>query len=415
MMTELSLRARFVLGIVLCTGVTLVLLASWGFWLSERVEQSLLNDIMRTNLRLYAQALEHDPLARPPPEGTLQFYRAGSAGMPEQLASLAPGCHRGVAVGDRKFQVLVQDVPAGRIFVAYDLTTHLERRANGWRWFYPILAVALLFIFLTARWASRSILAPVTGLAERLSSIDPRRRNVRLGADFSRHEMAPIAASVDRLLERMDKLVEREQSFTSTASHELRTPLAVIQGATEILAEQTRDKPAAQKALQRMRRAEGEMSEFIQALLLLSREQQIETEPGEYADVAEIVPRVIEDLNDQLDGRPVQMACQCDATLRVQAPRSLVTIVVSNLFRNAIAHTMQGSITCALRDRTLEIRDTGSGIAPEHMQQVFDRNFTTRPGGYGVGLYLSKRICDRFGWQIDLSSTPQGTTASVTF
>jgi len=414
-MTELSLRARFVLGIVLCTGVTVALLAAWGFWFSERVEQSLLNDVMRTNMRLYVQSLERDPLASPPPSETLKFYRGGSPDLPQELATLAPGCHLGVAMGDSEFQVLVQDSPAGRIFVAYDLTNHLQRRANGWRWFYPILGVTLIFIILTARWASRSILAPVTGLAERLSGIDPRRRNVRIGAEFSRHELAPIAASVDRLLERMDGLVEREQSFTSTASHELRTPLAVIQGATEILAEQTRDRPAAQKALQRMRRAEGEMSEFIQALLLLSREQQIETEPGEYADVAEIVPRVIEDLNDLLDGRPVQMACECKVTLRVQAPKSLVTIVVSNLFRNAIAHTMQGSISCALRDRTLEIKDTGSGIAPEHMQQVFDRNFTTRPGGYGVGLYLSKRICDRFGWQIDLSSTPQGTTASITF
>jgi signal transduction histidine kinase len=111
----------------------------------------------------------------------------------------------------------------------------------------------------------------------------------------------------------------------------------------------------------------------------------------------------------------VNVECQCCGSLRVQAPRSLVTIVVGNLFRNALAHTERGSVICEIKERTLSIRDTGPGIAAEHMRQVFDRNFTTRPGGYGMGLYLSKRICDRYGWQLALQSSPSGTTASVTF
>lgn len=414
-MAELSLRARFLLGILFCVGLSIALLAIWALWANGRVEQSVLDDVMRTNLRLYEQKLTRDPQAAPPPSETLRFHRAGSADLPAELASLEPGCHTRVAFGDRMLQVLVADLPADRVYVSYDVTDHHARVGRVWRWFYVILGIALLIIFLTARWAAHSILAPVTALAERLSGIDPRERKVRIAAEFSRHELAPIAGSVDRFLERLDGLVEREQSFTATASHELRTPLAVIQGATEILTEQTQDKPGAQQALLRMRRAAGEMSEFIQALLMLSRETHIETEPGEFCDVTEIVPRVIEDQRGLLDGRPVEIRCRCTSALRVQAPRSLVTMVVSNLFRNAAAHTTHGSIVCDVQGRTLQIRDTGTGIAPEHMEHVFDRNFTTRPGGYGVGLHLCKRICDRYGWSIGLESTPTGTTASVTF
>jgi signal transduction histidine kinase len=278
-----------------------------------------------------------------------------------------------------------------------------------------ILGVTLVIVAVTAMWVSRSIIAPVTALAGRLSNIDPKQRNERLGPDFTRHELAPIAASVDRFLERLDGFVEREQSFTSTASHELRTPLAVIQGASEILSEQTRERPAATKALARIQRAAGEMSEFIHALLMLSRESQPDTEPGEACDVGEILPRIAEEQRELLNGRTVSIDCKCCESLRVQAPRSLVTIVVGNLFRNALAHTEHGSVTCEIRERTLSIRDCGPGIAAEHMRQVFDRNFTTRPGGYGMGLYLSKRICDRYGWQLALQSSPGGTTASVTF
>jgi signal transduction histidine kinase len=189
----------------------------------------------------------------------------------------------------------------------------------------------------------------------------------------------------------------------------------VIQGATEILAEQNRERPTALKAVARIRRATSEMSEFIQALLLLAREAQVSTDPGEACDIGDIVPRVLDDQRDLLNGRPISLKCGCCTPLRVQAPESMVTIVISNLFRNAIAHTEHGAIACEIEDRTLSIRDSGPGIAAEHLGQVFDRNFTTRPGGYGVGLYLSKRICDRYGWRIALRSTPAGTIASVTF
>ena len=413
--TQLSLRSRFLAGILFCVGLTLVLLAFWAALVQERVEQGLLDDVMQTNLALYENFVAHHDSTNQPNSRTLRSYRATSADLPHELAGLQPGNHPRVAVEGRLYQVLVADLPSGRVYISYDVTPHERREALAWAWFILILGVMLVLIILTARWASRSILAPVTSLAERLSRIDPRERNVRIAAEYSSDELAPIAASVDRFLERLDALVEREQSFTATASHELRTPLAVIQGATEILTEQTRERPAAQKALTRIRRAAAEMSEFIHALLMLSREAHVESDPGEMCNVGELVPRVVEDQRDLLNGRAVELACNCKSELRVQAPSSLVTIVVSNLFRNAVAHTPSGAISCEIEGRTLAIRDSGTGIAPEHIEQVFDRNFTTRPGGYGVGLYLTKRICDRYGWVVKLDSTSAGTTATVTF
>lgn len=414
-MNQLSLRARFLLGIVFCVGLTLLLLAAWHMWGGSRTEQALLNEVMRTHMALYEKYFAENPAASGGPSGKITVQRASGPDLPQELAVLKPGRHPRVAYGGHPHQVLVADLPTGRIYVSYDLTDHERRVGLAWMWLALILGVTLIIVAVTAMWVSRSIIAPVTAFATRLSHIDPRERNQRLGSDFSRHELAPIAGSVDRFLERLDGFVEREQSFTATASHELRTPLAVIQGATEILTEQTRERPAAQKALVRIRRAASEMSEFIHALLMLSRESQPDTEPGETCDIGEILPRLAEEQRELLNGRSINVECQCCDSLRVQAPRSLVTIVVGNLFRNALAHTERGAVTCEIKDRTLRIRDSGPGIAAEHMKQVFDRNFTTRPGGYGVGLYLSKRICDRYGWLLTLDSSPNGTTASVTF
>lgn len=414
-MRHLSLRARFVWGIFFCVGLTLLLLACWSIWASQRVEQGLLSDVMKTHLAIYAGYVERHEALPPPQDGKLAFYRQSSPDLPREISMLTPGCHQRVPVGTKLMQVLVKDLPSGRVFVTFDVTQHEMRTQWAWRLLYCIIAVTLVVIAATAIWVSRSILAPVTALAQRLRRIDPRQRNQRLGPDHSQHELAPIADSIDGFLERLDGFVEREQSFTATASHELRTPLAVIQGATEILADQTRERPAAQKALSRIRRAANEMSDFTQALLMLSREAQSETDPGAVCDVGEIMPRIAEEQRELLNGRPVGIECMRGDTLRVQAPPSLVTIVVGNLFRNAIAHTDRGAVQCEIAGRTLRIRDSGPGISPAHMNQVFDRNFTTRPGGYGVGLYLTKRICDRYGWKIALESSRTGTIASVTF
>lgn len=414
-MNQLSLRARFLLGIVFCVGLTLALLAAWHVWAGSRAEQALLSEVMKTHLALYERYLAGNPAASGGTSGKLTVYRADASDLPQALAVLKPGCHLAVPYGGQPHQVLVADLPSGRIYISYDLTDHKRRVGIAWMWLALILAVTLVIVAVTAMWVSRSIIAPVTAFAARLSNIDPRERNQRLGSDFARHELAPIAGSVDRFLERLDGFVEREQSFTATASHELRTPLAVIQGATEILTEQTRERPAAQKALVRIRRAASEMSEFIHALLMLSRESQPDTEPGEACDIGEILPRIADEQRELLNGRPVSVECRCCDSLRVQAPRSLVTIVVGNLFRNALAHTERGAVTCEIKDRTMRISDTGPGIPAEHMNQVFDRNFTTRPGGYGVGLYLSKRICDRYGWDLTLASSSNGTIASVRF
>ncbi len=49
------------------------------------------------------------------------------------------------------------------------------------------------------------------------------------------------------------------------------------------------------------------------------------------------------------------------------------------------------------------------------MERIFDRRFSLSPGGHGLGLHLTKRICDKFGWVIALESTATGTVARVTF
>jgi len=93
-----------------------------------------------------------------------------------------------------------------------------------------------------------------------------------------------------------------------------------------------------------------------------------------------------------------------------------VRIMVSNILKNAIEHTHQGEINITLAQGKLTISDTGSGIPEKDLPHIYDRSYTTKVGGTGLGLNLVKRICDRFNWQISVSSVEdKGTEVVIDF
>jgi signal transduction histidine kinase len=188
----------------------------------------------------------------------------------------------------------------------------------------------------------------------------------------------------------------------------------VIQGAVELLSEQTVNQQSTHKPVERIRRAVREMSEFTEALLTMSREETAQDPQEAACDVAVLLPRVVEDQRAVGRGKHIDIAAQADTPVRVQAPDSMVAMVIGNLVRNALQHGSGATVACRLEGRVLSVANTG-GIATADLPRIFERSFTTRPGGHGMGLYLARRICERYGWDIALNSDQQQTIATVRF
>lgn len=277
-------------------------------------------------------------------------------------------------------------------------------------WVFVLTSIAL---FIAYRMSAR-LVEPVSQLADQVEKLSPTDRGIRLAPQFRGEEVERIARAIDQYQQRLEGFVEREQSFTSSTSHELRTPLAIISGAAEILADTNKIKDSQQaKAIERIRRAAAEMNQFIDALLALSRASETDQYRAE-TDVAQILRPVLEDLRDAV-ADDVRLDCECDGALQVTAPPALVHIVVSNLLRNAVRHARGGSVRVRCTNREFEVADNGAGMSDEVLQHAFERHFSGGQGA-GIGLYLVKRICDQFDWQIDLTSAPgRGTTAVVRF
>ncbi len=409
-----SLRVRITLAMLALAVLGSSVFAFSVFVAAERLEQTVLQRHVQAELDELENRVRQEPGLKSVRSALLLgFVGRDNSELPAELATLTPGSHHAVTIGDKIYQVYVDERRGIPLYLAYDITEWeaLEQPVIN-NLIAGVLLISLLAVVL-GFWISRQVIAPVTALSTRLRALDPRERRTRIGSDFA-GEISPIAESFDRYLERLDGFVEREQLFTAAAAHELRTPLAVIQGATEVL--EAQGLPAgAERAVARLQRATREMREFIEALLFLSREEPSAAAEHARCEVGHIVRQLADDYRSLAAGKKVEVKADVATELWLETPPALPTIVISNLVRNAVENTERGSVRIVLEARTLRVSDTGRGIPEEARAELFSRTFTTKSGG-GMGLHLTKRICDRFGWQLAIASEPgKGTTASITF
>jgi signal transduction histidine kinase len=391
-----------------------LVLSAFAYLADERLKQSITWDLLSEELTHFEQRMRVDRGAEPLRSARLRIYRSTDiAELPRHIAMLRPGEMHRVRSAGRLLDVLVRDGDFGRLYITYDVTT-LSRQ----EWIAVLilaLGVAAIVILagLAAAAISRRLVEPVTALADRLTQIDPGERHVRIGAQFAGNELAPIARSVDMFMERLDGFVEREQSFTATASHELRTPLAVMRGAVELLEAQVADRPGALKPLGRIQRAVREMSEFTDALLALSREQHADAPGGAQCDVHAVLARVVEDQRNVAPRKRITLDIEADSNLQLAVPESMVAMTIGNLVRNAVQHGAGQDVHCRWQGHALTV--SNAGTLPPDALSATARRFTTHPGGHGMGLYLVRRICERYGWSIRFENGPAGVTATVDF
>lgn len=132
-----------------------------------------------------------------------------------------------------------------------------------------------------------------------------------------------------------------------------------------------------------------------------------------------IVRQAVKQLASQFIGRKLQL-CYEPLFCKVVTDEKWLLFVIGQVLSNALKYTREGSITITLEEpKTLCIKDTGIGIAPEDVPRVFEKGFTGFNGredkkASGLGLYLCKRICGNLGHRISIESVVgEGTTVRI--
>ncbi|MES1923946.1 HAMP domain-containing sensor histidine kinase [Salinisphaera sp. T31B1] len=406
-----SLQFRVTAALALFVAVVCTLMVLALFAINERLESDLLNGIIAHEMDELIAEYPHEGDAALPNSATIVAFVVGPDEvdtLPRPLRGLPLSEHGiNIAFSNRTYRVATGSIGDKRAFVAYDITAFEARESM-----FKIVLVTAAFIVLALAvplgiWIARISLKPINSLADHVGNLRPGDATQPLADRFDRYEVGTIARAFDRFMTRLDGFVERERSFTADASHELRTPLAVIQGAIEVL--QQDERIATSGPMVRIERAARQMADLIEALLFLARDEAQEIHSRDAScDAESVITDVVDAYRPMLGAKTVEIAAleHCE----IAAPRIALIIVLGNLLRNAIRHGGE-DVRITLAHGLLTVADSGQGMTSEQLRCAFDRGYRAGPGaGLGLGLYLVKRVADRYGWRIRLASRPDEGT-----
>lgn len=419
-MNSVSHSLRLKLALVFAAfGAALILLLSLGLtFTTQRSGESLMDETLRAEIDGYLLRRARNPNALLPSTVSIQGYLLkpdnNTDGIPPELIPLHEGMYERILNGT-PYRVAVTDINGEHYFMLFNEERQREREHL---FFVYLTSGAIIMILLSAWlgwWLAGRVVAPVAELARRVSSASPNDDADGVSVGFSNDEIGQLAHVFSAYLKRMRAFIDRERHFTSDVSHELRTPLTIVQGVVELLEEDNQLHDKQRERIARIGRANREMGDLTSALLLMARESTVDS-ALQSCNVCEVVGVAIE-MNRHLLGKQTSVDFGCLAHPSIAADRTLLSIVASNLIRNAFAHTPSGSVSVTVEERELTVRDTGTGIRGEEIGKVFQRHFKGAGStGSGIGLSLVKRICDRYGWEILITSTEgQGTSAQLIF
>jgi len=401
---------KIMLSILLASMFFLSLLTIVVYYSNEILEDELLAKQTDFELKNIQNLLNQDPDTSLPSSASLSIYlasRQDSRPIPEHLLDLADGVHHDIKVADKAYHIMVAPSAADRIYIQYDVT-EIERSeellSNILLVAWIVLIVVMFFI---ARILSKKLSRPIAQLSQDLSRINPDERGIRLSDRFEDDEVGRIAQAFDSYTSKMDNYVEKQIGFAAMASHELRSPLTIVQTSADLIAYRDND-PEIKPYLEKIQRASANMANIIHALLAVTRDQ-----PTRNADqnlqLQPLVDEILDAMKNEIRAKQIEIVNNLAPEIRIKADKTLLTVVLTNLIKNGVKHGQDSSIRIEMEGRVLSITDSGIGIDSDELQHIFDFGYRGQNSqGYGVGLYISKLICDYQGWSLDLVPNPQG-------
>jgi len=336
----------------------------------------------------------------------LIFYHGDS--IPMSLRGLPPDT-RELTVDGVDLQLLVGKDAAGD-FVVVDRDSDYEKIEAV---VYSIVAAGfgglIILAIIIGRYTARRFVTPISALAE---AVRHRDSPTALPLLDNEDEMGVLARAFSERTTELNRFLARERFFTGDVSHELRTPLTVITGAAEILAERTTGQPELHEPSQRILRAAREAANRVNVLLLLARAPQLIDAPP--TPLASLVRDEVERNRPLCSGKPVALTLTTGEEAVIDARPELLATAIGNLIRNACQYTLQGSVHVHVSGCSVSVEDTGPGIPPTVRARLLDQALSgpqADSAGTGIGLALTKRICEHLSAAFRVTDRPTGGTA----
>ena len=276
-----------------------------------------------------------------------------------------------------------------------------------------LLATALVAAAIAAR-----IVRPVRELTDLAQSITDADLSARIPTETpADREIAELSDTFNAMMSRLESGFVSQRRFLDDVAHELRTPLTIIQGHLDVLGD---DPVEREETVAVLTDELSRMNRYVDDLLVLAQAERPDFLQAGDVDLAGFVEALMGKVSGLGDRTWVVDAVR-SGTARIDGQR--VTQAMLNLCQNAVRHTEQGDeIGVGVRvvdgRLLLSVRDTGTGVDPDLIDDLFERHILSASsrtaGGVGLGLSIVDAIAVAHGGRVMVeSSTGHGTTFTI--
>lgn len=251
------------------------------------------------------------------------------------------------------------------------------------------------------------ILTPVNKIrktADEISESNDLSRRISLPDGNDEFHM--LAASFDKMLDKIEQTVEREKQFTSDASHELRTPVAAILSSCEYMTGYAKTYDDIKESAEGVKKEAERMSKLISELLTISRMDKNTIQLSfEDVDFGELLNFVCDE-QTEIHNDNITLNRNIADNIIVKADRFMLARLCINLISNAYSYGKDNgnitvTLTCDSGNAVMSVSDDGIGIAEENIPKIWERFYQVDPsrtiddkGNMGLGLSMVKWIAD---------------------
>lgn len=309
---------------------------------------------------------------------------------------------RGIVImrGDVEFNFRLRDLPPPQSFFSTE-------KAVFWLLLFLSLIVVGIFFLL------RSMFSPIQTLIEGTERISK--------GDFTtsilvkrRDELGELAESFNAMTTKISAMLKREKELLLDVSHELRSPLTRMNVALELLPES----PAKTQIKADVKELNAMLTELLESERLHSQNGSLKISAFEATALAN-------EIKAEFWDEAARINIVSTGFITLEADRERVRLLLRNLVSNALKYS-QDEVTLRLsasdNEMAMEVCDKGKGIAQEELEKIFEPFYRTESsrarikseGGYGLGLYLCKKIAEAHHGKISAKSDSDGTCFKTT-
>ncbi len=286
---------------------------------------------------------------------------------------------------------------------------------------HHLLRIALLAFVLcvcAGGFMARRALSPIGEMARLASRIGGKSLGQRMPVSGRGDEVDRLAQSFNGMLERIDALVRGMHDVTDALAHDLKTPLTGIKSLAEVTLQERRDGEAYRMSLYRIVEHIDRLCGIFHSILDVS-----EAEGGafrlrrEQVRVDDLARDILQTFVPVAEDKGVLIEASIAPETIVQGDRSRLFQALANLLDNAVKYTPTGGKIRLLTEANpleegviVTVADTGAGISPRDLPNIFERYYrgdVSRSGpGIGLGLPLVQGIVNAHGGRITVESEP---------